>query len=65
MKYINLQFSLEIDLAFRIVKSWWLQSTTNELVNQQSPHTLAKYTKEPWLYPPLLLTKERSSVGRA
>jgi len=30
-----------------------------------SPHALAKYTKEPWLYPPLPLTKERSFVGRA
>jgi len=24
-----------------------------------------KYTKEPWLYPPLSLTKERLFVGRA
>ena len=30
-----------------------------------SPHALAKHTKEPWLYPPPRLTKERSSVGRA
>jgi len=30
-----------------------------------SSHALAKYTKEPWLYPPPPLTKERSSVGRA
>jgi len=30
-----------------------------------SPHALAMYTKEPWLYPPPPLTKERSSVGRA
>ena len=28
-------------------------------------HPLAKYTKEPWMYPPPPLTKERSSVGRA
>ena len=28
-------------------------------------HTLAKYTKEPWLYPPPPHTKERSCVGRA
>jgi len=26
---------------------------------------LGKYTKEPWLYPPPPLSKERSSVGRA
>ena len=33
----------------------------------KSPHALAKYTKdsEPWLYSPPLLTKERSSMGRA
>jgi len=31
----------------------------------QPPHALAKYTKEPWLYPPPPLNKERSSVGRA
>ena len=31
----------------------------------ESPHALAKYTKEPWLYPSPPLTKERSSVGRA
>ena len=31
----------------------------------ESPHALAKYTKEPWLYPPPPLTKERSSVGRS
>jgi len=31
----------------------------------QPPHVLAKYTQEPWLYPPPPLTKERSSVGRA
>jgi len=30
-----------------------------------NPHALAKYTKEPWLYPPLPLTKEPSFVGRA
>jgi len=30
-----------------------------------SPHALAKYTKEPWLYSPPPLTKERLSVGRA
>jgi len=30
-----------------------------------SLHALAKYTKEPWLYPPLPLTEERSSVGHA
>ena len=29
-----------------------------------SPHALAEYTKEPWLYSPPPLTKERSSVGR-
>jgi len=29
------------------------------------PHALARYTKEPWLYPPLPLTKERSFAGRA
>jgi len=28
-------------------------------------HAMAKYTKEPWLYLPPPLTKERSTVGRA
>jgi len=31
----------------------------------ESPRALAKYTQEPWLYPSLPLTKERSSVGHA
>ena len=31
----------------------------------QTPHALAKYTKEPWLYPPSPLTNKCSFVGRA
>jgi len=31
----------------------------------RKPDPLAKYTKQLWLYPPLPLTKERWSVGRA
>ena len=41
------------------------QPTVLTPINTQPPHALAKYTKEPWLYPPLSLTKECSFVGRA
>jgi len=42
--------------------------TSNHSINPRThptPHALAKYTKEPWLYPPPSCTKERSSVRRA
>ena len=42
-----------------------IQPTPLTPANTQPLHTLARYTKEPWLYPPPALTKERSSVGRA
>ena len=41
------------------------QPTPLTPANTQPSHPLAKYTKEPWLCPPVPLTKERSSVGRA
>ena len=45
-----------------------LNIRSNHSINtrkQAPPHPLAKYTKEPWLYPPPPHTKERLSVGRA
>ena len=39
------------------------QPTPLTPAHTQPPHALAKHTKEPWLYPPPPLTKERSSVG--
>ena len=41
------------------------QTTPLTPAHTQPPHALAKYTQEPWLYPPSPLTKECSSVGRA
>jgi len=41
------------------------QPTPLTSANTQPPHALAKYTKEPWLYPSSPLNKERSFVGRA
>ena len=38
---------------------------SNNTHKRPTPHPLAKYTKEPWLYPLPPLNKERSSVGRA
>jgi len=54
------QLLLKIDLP-----STSTQPTPLTPANTQPPHALAKYTKEPWLYPPPPLTNERSSVGRA
>jgi len=40
-------------------------ATAMEDSPSQPPHALAKYTKEPWMYPSPPLTKESSFVGRA
>jgi len=41
------------------------QTNPSTPTNTQPSHPFTKYTQEPWLYPPLPRTNERSPVGRA